>query len=684
MNLPDGWEHASKDKQWLYATFVAIDANFRLKRRNVSTNEADPSLSKGWSYFVEEADYKLYLAEHLGEAQEKSTCSSHNAVNMADTKLSQGLAATGVGTIDCARHNMKRGNGVGDLQKGEKYINMDYLFFSTLRNNSLKILNVSYDIACQWHKHIWSRMESLPQSHHLNHASKIIHFFVPKFHLPAHVAKCQSLFSFNFTRFVGRTDGEAPERGWSNINPVASSTKNMGPGCRRDTLDDHFGDWNWKKVVGLGALLLNKMKDALIERAEHQAAFDEFDAVISIEHRATWLSEMVIWEQNPNDTTVPNPLEMKAIAITQAGARLRLAELEANELERGIDVSLHPEVSPSVLIASGLDLEEEQHRLKSLVESMGMHVTDTQRGSIVRMRNSLRRKIETWARVQVLYMPAVLQGGRDDQHNAEDIVLSLPSWMKNKPCDLHLQNIEWELRYAQAYDALEELRQCLRIHCSLLTFKREWIRGQGANTRAQNTLTRVHARHTACVKRYRSAWTALKALATLLKKRDWKGRLQELADDHIKPLVDPFGVGEGRRQVSWIWMMEGIDCNGDCDDDGVRIEWCKSRARALRWTEEVELLTEEMGRVIRFLHWDAQRWDERKGQLAGENPAHTEGLHAYAARQAHIRRRLAAHFHALWAPYLMPTLGPGINTIHAELPLPDLTMPDAPLMDTDA
>ncbi|KAG1817378.1 hypothetical protein EV424DRAFT_1472894 [Suillus variegatus] len=662
INLPDGWEHATKDKQWLYATFVAIDANFRLKRRNMSTNEADPSLSKGWSYFVEEADYKSYLAEHLGEAQEcKSTCSSHNAVNMADTKLSQGLAATGVGTIDCARHNMKRGNGVGDLQKGEKYINMDYLFFSTLRNNSLKILNVSYDIACQWHKHIWSHMESLPQSHHLNHVSKTIRFFVPKFHLPVHVAKCQSLFSFNFTRFIGRMDGEAQERGWSNINPVASSMKNMGPGCCRDTLDDHFGDWNWKKVVGLGASLLNKMKDALVERAEHQAAFDEFDAVISIEHRATWLSEMVIWEQNPNDMSVPNPLEMKAIAITQAGVQLRLAELEANELERGIDVLLHPEVSLSVLIVSGLDLEEEH---------------------IVQMRNSLCRKIETWGRVQILYMPAVLQGGRDDQHNAEDIIPLLPSWMKNKPCDQCLQNNEWELHYAQAYDALEELRQCL-IHCSLLTFKCEWVRGQGANTQAQNALTRVHARRTACVKRYRSAWTALKALATLLKKRDWKGRLQELANDHIKPLVDLFGVGEGRRQVSWIWMMEGIDCNGDCDDDRVRIEWCKSRARALRWTEEVELLMEEMGRVIQFLHWDAQHWDERRSQLTVENPAHTEGLHAYAVQQAHIRRRLAAHFHALWAPYLMPTLGPGINTTHAELSLPDLTMPNAPLMDAD-
>jgi hypothetical protein len=26
----------------------------------------------------------------------------------------------------------------------------------------------------------------------------------------------------------------------------------MGPGSRRDTLDDHFGDMNWKKICDLG------------------------------------------------------------------------------------------------------------------------------------------------------------------------------------------------------------------------------------------------------------------------------------------------------------------------------------------------------------------------------------------------------------------------------------------------
>ncbi|KIK78632.1 hypothetical protein PAXRUDRAFT_163446, partial [Paxillus rubicundulus Ve08.2h10] len=51
---------------------------------------------------------------------------------------------------------------------------------------------------------------------------------------------------------VGKTDGKALEHGWENVNPVASSTKEMGPGSRQGTLDNFCCDWNWKKVVGMG------------------------------------------------------------------------------------------------------------------------------------------------------------------------------------------------------------------------------------------------------------------------------------------------------------------------------------------------------------------------------------------------------------------------------------------------
>jgi len=159
-NLPEDWRQVPKLKgyvisllvtggvsdvvayyRWLYALFLAIDANFRLKRKIVSKDATDPSLSRGWAYFVDDKSYHEHLAAHGKDVQEvrsaiivaimfclhnsipqKSTCASHNAVNMAETKSSDGLAATGLGTVDCARHNMKLPNGVSDLQKGERYV----------------------------------------------------------------------------------------------------------------------------------------------------------------------------------------------------------------------------------------------------------------------------------------------------------------------------------------------------------------------------------------------------------------------------------------------------------------------------------------------------------------------------------------------------------------------------------
>jgi hypothetical protein len=43
----------------------------------------------------------------------------------------------------------------------------------------------------------------------------------------------------------------------------------------------------------------------------------------------------------------------------------------------------------------------------------------------------------------------------------------------------------------------------------------------------------------------------------------------------------------------------------------LRIEWCRSRARAMRYAEEVEVLLEEMHRVLAFLKWDGNWWRER-------------------------------------------------------------------------
>jgi hypothetical protein len=135
-----------------------------------------------------------------------------------------------------------------------RYVNMDYFFLSTLQHNPPDRVLVSYDISCQWARNILKRLLLYPILLAAMFWTLLITYVVPKFHLAAHVLLCQASFSLNFTPHVGRTDGEAPERGWAATNAMANSTKEMGPGSRRDTLDDHFGDYNWRKVSSMGKL----------------------------------------------------------------------------------------------------------------------------------------------------------------------------------------------------------------------------------------------------------------------------------------------------------------------------------------------------------------------------------------------------------------------------------------------
>ena len=83
---------------------------------------------------------------------------------------------------------------------------------------------------------------AFPETWHINLSEIYVQFLVPKFHLPAHIESCQWSFSFNYACFVGRTDGEAPERGWADLNGLAYSTHEMVPGSQQDTIEDHLGD----------------------------------------------------------------------------------------------------------------------------------------------------------------------------------------------------------------------------------------------------------------------------------------------------------------------------------------------------------------------------------------------------------------------------------------------------------
>lgn len=135
------------------------------------------------------------------------------------------------------------------------YCNTDYVFASGLKPITLKKVFFSYDVACQWEKKMPERFALLPEGLRIPPDVRI-DAGVPKLHCRAHKFECQLIYSLNLIVGMGRTDGEGVERIWAFLNGCAASTKEMGPGHRHDTLDDHFHYMNWCKYVSFGEFAL--------------------------------------------------------------------------------------------------------------------------------------------------------------------------------------------------------------------------------------------------------------------------------------------------------------------------------------------------------------------------------------------------------------------------------------------
>ncbi|KAK0463310.1 hypothetical protein IW261DRAFT_1554191 [Armillaria novae-zelandiae] len=657
VNLPDGWLQ-NREKRWLYRLFVAVDANFRLRRLNVSDELNDPSLNQGYAYFVEEEGFKAHLKEYgdIIPEEEKSTCNNHDAVKLANSRGGKGAAATGVGAVVCGRHDMKRPLSVGDLQKGERYLNMDYFILSTLTCDTPPDLVISYDIACQWHKNFFVRMGKYPAQLRLHQIEGNILYLVPKFHLPAHILQCRNDFSFNFSAKVGRTDGEAPKRGWAATNALANSTKEMGPGSRQDTLDDHFGDYNWRKVIILASIICDKYKDAVAARAQHVAEFISYEDTLWVEHSTAvdqWRAMVLAWE---SDRTKPNPFSPTLRPVTENAVRLELAREEKTE--------------SSIEIRH--DLEEAQVRLIDDIKELGAHSTDLQRTRIQQQANRISRKVDAWIEIQKVYMPKTsLLRARDDDRRppgVETHPTRIPLYLPSTALRLGavdpgpkntIINDERRLRLAQAHDTLAMLRDHLLLKSYLMIWRQWFSRGQRYGTKANTLMHRVETKISADAARYRRAYAALDVVSTYLHQHEWKKGLFPLKPEDISGLNSYDDLrSEGHRSQTFKEERKGSKKVRLFSESkpypvtnthslALRIEWCKSRARAQRWQEECELLAEEIRRVKVTFQFHEKVWKDRAEKVD------LLGARAYALKQAALWQELEKSAAEQWSSTLI-------------------------------
>ncbi|KAJ7707970.1 hypothetical protein B0H14DRAFT_2646717 [Mycena olivaceomarginata] len=604
-NLPPGWEDVPDDKQFLYALFLALDANFRLKRKDVSSEKKDPGLGNGWAFFL--------------RSRGRSHCVAHDAVDKPDREA-QGTASSGVGVIDCARHNMKRPRAVGNLQLGEQYINMDYMFFASIAGSPLMRYFVLYDIA----------YDTIT----IDGAGKFMTFLVPKFHLPVHIEACNLNFPSTLPRDVGQTDGEAPER----------------------------GRWRTRYKKGRGRERLWQTWTSRWTRGGK-----EMDGNGGEVGRA--------------DISAPNPFETMRKDQHLARVRAELAaEAAAREVAGKEDAgAVKGDMHITELIAMGLQLEDQQRVLAFDIAATGLHPTDGQRRAMIERTSKLRRKIVAWAEVQQKFFPMLANiREREDEERARAAERGSPSpgfgcqisccgspqWSPPRPNPMWrgvtvtkaVQEHEYWLRMGQANEALHELRRLLLVQTHLHKLKDMQSRGVRANMRSGDKIAALNEHVQRAGGAVSGGAYSVGGIGRVLNKKEWEWTLLLLREDDIRGLPksqfrDPERKKKKRarmkkrveRELSWIWVNRGEWWEpGDnvAMNEAVRIEWAKTRARAMRWAEEVDLLDEEMRRTQQWTSEDFPRGRSARGETA------------YALRQAGIQAALAEDFAKEWVGLL--------------------------------
>ncbi|KAJ7116241.1 hypothetical protein C8R43DRAFT_1137919 [Mycena crocata] len=680
-NLPTDWRDVDPRYAFLYMLLLAIDANFKLKNRIRKNETYDPSLGPGYGAFVHPTPYKEHLKGYVGE-KDINTCIAFAALLQKDTRNTVGLRVSGVGGCVCARHECMRPNGLGDLQKGERYPNMDYIVMSSLRGFNLTHLTLSYDIACQWKKGLPDRMQKLPSEIQLIMQGIELQCGLPVWHASSHEESCRNNNSLSFLVGVGKTDGEGVERFWSKVNQVSYFTKNASLGSRADALEDSIDSNNYLKNIGQGESLLRKLIIAVAERARQVACFEEVDGAIRTSTRTEWQTQI---DNFLADRTLPNPYVLPAgEGPTEVDIRLELKREEEKDARiRGMPLRA---TSATAFLVAGLQLEQSQRRISA--ESAGLALVTANRESRIHdMRLSFFAKLRTFRNLQEIYMPGAIRAvKREDERRdtdaeppkAEAVKLWMPSEFeeeeeRGEACQSGLGDMEAKLREAQCSDALLAIRSRLHTKRHLIGFRDQFITGQNDTTKARKLIDVVGDRVNTSEKKYTRARGALSVLKgkdhaphfKVLKREDLTLD-GELGDKEVaaRKKLALAGVGkrnrlprhlEGstRKTLSWIWTAVNATFGPEDEPhlhEAVRVEWSRAKARKKRWEEEVTLIREEMRRVLRYLEWQSGWWDERAEEAASHSktPEMAGALRGYAVKQALLHRDLEAHFKRKW------------------------------------
>jgi hypothetical protein len=196
------------------------------------------------------------------------------------------------------------------------------------------------------------------------------------------------------------------------------------------------------------------------------------------------------------------------------------------------------------------------------------HLTDTQHTAMLRRSTVLRSKLRAFQEAQQLYCPGAVALRLEAAAKLPDgcpppPVHSICLWLpldigRKKLCDSRLQKYKWTLRYLQASDASDTLRQNLHYLSLVYKHKNHFSRSQDTNTCSNGLISSICNKSSLIASCYHQARLCLEALAPILgknegKEYEWTQRLQvlELKDVRVMSASDVSGDGHSKGAGSY-------------------------------------------------------------------------------------------------------------------------------------
>ncbi|KAJ3779925.1 hypothetical protein GGU10DRAFT_337611, partial [Lentinula aff. detonsa] len=515
VNMETDWENTPWELRHLITIFDTVDGNFKTGNYDKHNGPNDVSLFAGRAYMPDQKRHEHYLKTVPQIQQDKATCNHLKVENGANRAKFKNMSVTGNVNVQCS--HLFVCSSV-DMKGGENHATVDLGL--KLRAESCRFDKdkqpprvISYDNMCSFAVNVVKRWL--------------------KYH---------------------KDDADLVQ----NARWVIP----MSIGHRIDTLIIHYGDWNWRKVVGLARQLLKDLNEAKVKYIEKR---DHFVGLCRL-----FESKVIEWNSLDRSPRVEPKSRRTVVSIyshnnEKAPTLKAIVDKEMSSIEM-IAVSTGNIKLGAVAswLMEGLQLLQLQNHIRKLAR------TPPSTKVLTNQRNKLSADIDAWRKLQKKYMGSIASriARQPDERCPEDQHLLLPSDFtaseRQKLRLLPLATKETQMLEAALGETISNLQTTVKNLSAAFERKIKDARGQDANTKSITQIRKIESKRNDLMGDYNLFRRALKALDNL---DEVKWPPLELKDTFRKPTERRRTPGDSRVLEGNLWSMTSAGHSGQAVQD---------------------------------------------------------------------------------------------------------------------